>query len=65
MQASALGDFLTLDETIAHLVEHRRQHPEHAGWHVEVRDHLLIAPPQHLTHDDREQVVILLGWPSR
>lgn len=27
--------------------------------------YLLIAPPQHLTHDDCEQVVILLGWPSR
>lgn len=65
MHASALGDFLTLDAAIEHLIAHRRQHPEHADWPIEVRDHLLIAPPQHLTHDDREQVGILLGWPSR
>lgn len=65
MRTSALGDFLTLDTLIANLTEHRRQYPEHGAWNIEVRDHLLIAPPQHLTHDDREQVVILLGWPSR
>lgn len=65
MRTSALGEFLSLDGLIAHLTEHRNRHPEHRDWPIEVRDHLLIAPPQHLTHDDREQVVILLGWPSR
>lgn len=65
MRTSALGDFLTLDALIANLEAHRRQYPEHASWNIEVRDHLLIAPPEHLTYDDREQVVILLGWPSR
>lgn len=55
----------TLDSLISYLVAHRESHPEHGAYQVEVRDHLLIAPPVHLTHDDDETVVILIGVPAR
>lgn len=55
----------TLDEMIDWLVEHRRQHPEHGAWPIEVRDRLVVLPPEHVTHDDCDQVVILLGMPYR
>jgi len=54
-------ELFTLDGLIAHLLAHREQHPAHGGYHIEMREHLLAAPPKNLTHDDHDAVVILLG----
>ena len=55
----------TLDALIAHLVAHRQAHPTHGGYHIEIRDRLLAAPPATQTHDDQESVVILSGVQHR
>lgn len=57
-------ELLTLDSAIDYMVEHRRQHPEHRGYHVEMRHCLLARPPQTLTHDDATRTVILIGVPA-
>jgi len=61
MHTSVPPRLFTLDTLLDHLQAHRREHPEHGNYNIEIRDHLLAAPPEHLSHDDQDQVVILLG----
>jgi len=56
---------MTLDELIVYLTNHRAEFPEHGRYHIEMREHLLAAPPQKLTHDDHDRVVILIGLHAR
>ena len=55
----------TRDTLLAYLLQHQKDHPHAGGYHIEMREHLLAAPPRLLTHDDQDCVVILLGIQHR
>lgn len=56
-----MPDLFTRKTLIEHLLEHQRVYPDKDDYLIEVRDHLLVSPPQQLAHDDKEKVLILIG----
>lgn len=51
----------TFGEMVKYSNELLAQHQHLANHHVEMREHLLAAPPTMMTHDDHDRVVIFLG----
>ena len=55
----------TRNTLIEYLLKHKEQYPDKGNYEIELRSHLLAAPPSCIQHDDRDKVLIFIGVPYK